>query len=321
MGVQNCIMMNKVYLLISALVFLDPVYAAFLHSPYLGLQVPTSGDIIENTRAQADILKTTLRSLSRQSNAAPILEKIFAKNSNDCINNMDQAIDAIETSTSLFENAGTAIKLLLQNVRELQTIKDTPKAVRQTAKIISLLGALIPQLTPSSSSCQASSKDVFGSMQSLQALVDELSTSTEFQTTTHGRQTLKTSAVILSKVINFLKKESHFKFDKFCTKGKEYNKDFFTAIAKMISDLADLYTTLGGLTSAKDIKNQEQFTISVVAKIDKLGALNLVGLECTTSGTFDSVATTLEEIAGLIEDVGIESLCKQLGLDSNDCSF
>ena len=119
-------------------------------------------------------------------------------------------------------------------------------------------------MSENASSCQASSKDVFGSMQSLQALVDELSTSTEFQTTTHGRQTLKTTAVILSKVINFLKKESHFKFDKFCTKGKEYNKDFFTAIAKMISDLADLYTTLGGLTSAKDIKNQEQFTISVV---------------------------------------------------------
>ena len=32
-------------------------------------------------------------------------------------------------------------------------------------------------------------------------------------------------------------------------------------------------------------------------------------------------SATLEEIAGLIQDVGIESLCKQLGLDSNDCSF
>ena len=261
---QNFIMMNKVYLLVSVLVFFDPVSSAFLQSPYLGLHVPTSGDIIEKTRAQADILKNTLRTLSRQSNAAPILKKIFAEKNSNCINNMDQAIDAIETSTTLFENAGTAIKLLLQNVRELQTIKETPKAVRQTAKIISLLGAIIPQLTPSASSCQASSKDVYVSMQSLQALVDELSTSTEFQTTPHGRQSLKSSADILSRVINFLKKESHFKFDKFCTKEKEYNKGFFTAIAKMISDLADFYTALGGLTAAKDIKNQEEFSISVV---------------------------------------------------------
>ena len=65
-------------------------------------------------------------------------------------------------------------------------------------------------------------------------------------------------------MINLLKKESHFKFDKFCTKEKEYNKGFFTAIAKLISDLADLYTALGGLTAAKDMKKQEQFTKSVV---------------------------------------------------------
>ena len=43
------------------------------------------------------------------------------------VNNMEEAIEAIETSTKLFENAGTEIKLLVKTVEEFQKIKDVSK--------------------------------------------------------------------------------------------------------------------------------------------------------------------------------------------------
>ena len=55
--------------------------------------------------------------------------------------------------------------------------------------------------------------------------------------------------------------------------------------------------------------------------MDKLGDLSLVSLDCANPGSTDLVANTIEDLAGLIEDVGMENLCRQLGLDSEDCTF
>jgi hypothetical protein len=77
---------------------------------------------------------------------------------------MDEVIETIETNTALFENAGPEMKLLVQSVETFQNLTDTPKAVRETAKIIRLLDVLIPKLTPSTSVCTTSNADVIESM-------------------------------------------------------------------------------------------------------------------------------------------------------------
>ena len=55
--------------------------------------------------------------------------------------------------------------------------------------------------------------------------------------------------------------------------------------------------------------------------INKLRDLDMVTLDCNTPGSSELVANTLEDLAGIIEDVGMENLCKQLGLNSSDCTF
>jgi hypothetical protein len=331
-------MSSHLLLLVSLIATFDTSYPAFLRAPFLGL--PGSGDIIQQTRSQADTLKATLRSLTSKPEAAPILQKVFIGKNGGCLQNMDEAIEAIETSTKLFENAGTEIKQLVSIVQSLQDLSDTPKAVRETAKIIRLLDVLIPKITPSTSVCRTSSADVFDSMRSLGALVEELSSKDDLYFSTQKRQSLKSSAQIVSKVTNFLAQESHFKFAHFCTKDKEYNKDFLTAIGKMMSDLADLYTALGGVTAANGLRKQEDFTKRVVvslaiisklylflflfflqANINKLGDLNILTLDCNTPGSSQLVANTMDDLAGIIEDVGMENLCKQLDLEPADCTF
>ena len=65
-------------------------------------QTPTfrltgSDDIIQKTRSQADSLKTDLRSMSRNPRATKIINKVFAKNNNVCINSMEDAFQASKT--------------------------------------------------------------------------------------------------------------------------------------------------------------------------------------------------------------------------------
>lgn len=292
-----------------------------LHSSHSRPQTSSgSGDIIEQTRTQADTLKNTLRSLASKPEAAPILKKVFAGNNNDCINNMEEAIEAIETSTKLFEQAGPVVKLLVEAVQEFQNIHNVPKAVKQAAKIIRLLDVLLPKLTPPTSACNPTSTDVLQAISSLESFVLDLSSKDDLFYNPQVRQSLKSSAQILSKVTSFLTKESHFKFDRFCTKDRENNKEFIIAVGNMMSDLADLYTDLGGDIAAEEFRKQEDFAKKLVAKVDKLGDLSLDSLACANPGSADLVANTIEDLAGLIEDIGMENLCRQLGLDSEDCT-
>ena len=255
-------MSTQLLLLITFLVTFTTTYTAFLRGPFIGL--PGSGDIIQQTRTQANSLKSTLTSLTSKPEAAPILRQVFNGKKSGCFKNMDEAIQAIETSTQLFENADTEIKQLVQTVQKLQKTSNTPTAVRDTAKIIRLLDVIIPKITPSTSVCTSDSSNVFDSMLSLAGLLDELSSKDDLYFSTQKRQSLKSSAKIVSKVTNFLTKESHFKFDHFCTTDKEYNTEFITAIGKMMSDLADLYIDLGGFVAANGLREQEDFTNKVV---------------------------------------------------------
>ena len=57
------------------------------------------------------------------------------------------------------------------------------------------------------------------------------------------------------------------------------------------------------------------------SKIDKLGDLDPeMSLYCDNPGSFKRVAETMEDIAGLMDDIGLENLCTQLDLEPEDCT-
>ena len=164
-----------------------------------------SGDIIQQTRTQAESLKEDLRSMASNPRAAQILNKVFADKNNVCISSMEEAIEAIETSTQLFENGATEIKQLVEIVKVFENLEDTPTAVRETAKILRLLDVLIPKISPdTTSTCRSTSADIFGSLRSLGDLIEELSSRNDIYFSTQKRQSLQSSAKIITRVTNFL---------------------------------------------------------------------------------------------------------------------
>jgi len=294
----------------------QPVSGAF----FSRVAGPSSGDIAEQTRTQMDSLKNTIIFLARKPEAAPILEKVFAgRNNNTCITNIEEAIEAIETTTKLVENAGNEMNLLVEYVQEFPKVKNMSNVVRQSAKIIGLLDVLIPKLSPPSRTCIPSSTDDLLSMRNLESLLIDLSTKDDLYYTPQVRQVLNNSAGILSKATTFLEKESHFTLKHFCSNDVGHGKDFITAVSNLMGDLADLYTELEGDIAAEDIRKQQVFTKKLLTKIDKIGDLAPVNLHCDIPGSFERVAESMEDLAGLMDDIGLENLCRQLDLEPQDC--
>ena len=60
------------------------------------------------------------------------------------------------------------------------------------------------------------------------------------------------------------------------------------------------------------------YCFPIQANIKKLGDLDLITLDCNTPGSSQLIANALDDLAGLIEEVGMENLCNQLDLD---CTF
>lgn len=251
------------------------------------------------------------------------MNRVINDINNVCLNNVEEAIEAVETGARIVENAAPEIKQLIQTVEAFEKLTDTPTVIREAANILRLLEVLMPKLAPANPQvCGASNAQAFGSLRSLAVLVDELSSSTEIYMTHHTRAELRTSAKIISGVTTFVTKlnKSFTKFDKFCTSDKEYNIEAITAIGDMMTGLADLFSVLGGIRDAEEIRKQGDFTKKVVANINKLGDLDLGDLECNKAGSFKVAAETMDDLATLIEDVGLENLCNQLDLGL-DCAF
>ena len=51
------------------------------------------------------------------------------------------------------------------------------------------------------------------------------------------------------------------------------------------------------------------------AELEKVDGLDLGTLDCDSPGDFSLAAQTLDDLADVIEDVGIENLQEQLGVD------
>jgi len=303
--------------------FIKKPFTAFANSNSNSNFRSISGDFAQETRKQAEALKKTLKTLSQTSGPAAILNSVIEDVNNVCLNSVDEAIDAIETSTKLIEASAPELKQLIKIVEDFQKLTDKPTVLRESANILRLLEVLIPKLAPVNPKvCGATTAEAFGSLRALATLVDELSSSNSLVLRPQTRQQLKTSAKVISGVTVFLVQlqETFEKFDQFCTSDREYNIEAVTAIGDMVSSLADLFGVLGGIKDGNEIRKQGDFTKKVVENINKLGSLDLGTLECNKPGSFKVAASTLDDLATLVEDVGVEALCKQLDLGLN-CVF
>ena len=224
-----------------------------------------SGNIVEQTRFEADTTKALLKSLGNDRKAVKYIDAVLE--SNKCLNNLDDAIDAVENAAKLVEKNGPQILSLFSVVEKLQDEKELTKVVTTSAELLRQLAVLIPSLaTEPSKLCNASPEDTIESFSGLAKIIEDVSNAKDLQISTGIRQELKKSSKVISDVTRFLGKlnKSLSSYSQYCGQGKEYQNEFLVAVVGSLEDLAVLIEGFGDSEKAKGIRKNGAFIKKLV---------------------------------------------------------
>jgi len=291
-------------------------YSNFQQPSYFGgrnslFSQSSSGNIVEQTRSQAESAINILKSLENNDIAASSIEK--ALESSVCLNNLQDAIESIEGSVKLIEDNGPEIVYLVATVDRLENEKDLTKLIKSSAKMLRIMEDLIPNLAAGSSKvCKASPSQRVEAFKDLAKLFDEISNTYNFQLPYRTRQSLQLSSKIMSETGSFLEtlNKSLKSLETACSEDKGAVYD---TIGDILESMAALFETLDGADKAKEIRKQGDFVKKIVDTFEDLDIET--SLECGSSGSYAALAKTLDDLAGIVEEVGIEKLSKELGID------
>jgi len=304
------------FILLSVCFPYTTVYSAPLETSKNPASLPstTSSNIASVTRQQTDALKANLNLISSDPTASRYINRLFT--SGTCIKTLEDAIAAIETGTTLIENAGPELTKLLSSLNGITDKSDVAAATRFSADMLLQMEALLPKLTPGISTCGPNFEVTYEALITVGQVLGDISADSSIFLSQVTRQKLARSKTIVDPVTLFMKQleSTYSDLSLLCTTDKNYSLKTLSSIAGMLDHLAELFTSLGAGEKANSIRENSIFTQNIVAAIDNSDVTEFVNLDCNNPGDFTTIAQSMEDIADLIDEVGIETLKEQLGI-------
>jgi len=296
-------------------IFRDSPSATPIYSVISALRNPAvhsnfTGTIVEQTRAQADATKVILNALKDNELAAPGIDKILK--STGCISSLDDAIQAVEEYTQLLEANGPELNYLVSYVQRLEGEKDIIKLTKASADILRILDDL-QSLFNTPVRCNASLEERIRAFRVLSQVLDEVLNKNYGRLPKSTRAALLFSSKVTSEVQFFLQnmKASVAGFN--CVEGQDNSAAVYNLIGDIMENVAFLFEGLGKVDRPNKIRNQGAFIKSIVDSFDDLGLDS--GYRCGDPWDYKSLAQDVEDLAGIIESVGVQKLSVELGLD------
>jgi len=280
-----------------------------------GLGSNEYGNIVEKTRKQTNALKKTLRKLAANPSAAQYMKKTFQVG--DCVKTVEEAIAAIENGASIIEGAEPQLTKLISTLSGLDDSSDIIEVTKTSVDVLRQMETLMPKLAPANPDiCGSSFEVAFETLQTVGDVLNEISEDNLLELSRVTRLELKISREIVVSANIFLKKlrQNFSDLDANCTSDKGYNVRALKAMGSMLNDLADLFRELGDQEGEKEIREKTKFADKIAATIKNFPVADVGGLDCNNPGDFETTARMLEDLVNLIEEVGIDKLKNQLGL-------
>merc|ERR1712215_281589 len=179
------------------------------------------GNIIERTKAQAQATKSFLRDLDNNPEATKYLNRVFDNSA--CLNNMDDAIETIDTAAKLVSYNRHKILKLVTISESIENEKDTIKLLRSSGDIFRILNDLLPEFKEEPiRQCSASPDDI----------LEEIANERDLDLDAYTIEDLRDASKILKVTTSFLRKLNTqlSSFKKLCSKNKDYNVNVLNAI-------------------------------------------------------------------------------------------
>merc|ERR1711892_1642145 len=272
-------------------------------------------NIFEETRIQAISLKAILRKLSNNPKASRYMKRVFL--TGDCVQTVEEAIAAIENGASVIEAAKPEMTRLLSTVNRIDDDSDILQVTKTSAEILRQMESLIPKLAPSNEQFCGSTFDVaYETLKTVGDVLYEVSEDRSLGLSKVTKLELKISKEIVDSVTIFLGelRETFADLRSHCTSHKGYNVRSIQAIGSMLEALADLFKNLGDNEGEREIREKTSLTKKIAGAIENFPESDVGNLDCNSPGDFEATARMLEDLAKLIEEVGIDTLKSQLGV-------
>jgi len=275
----------------------------------------TSGNIVENAKAQAEESIRILKAFEGSSIAAEYIEPIFA--TSDCLNNLEDVTKLIQDGTDLIVDNGPELIYLEALVQSLKGETDVVKLTKATAKMLRALDGLGPALAAGSSNlCITSPEASIKEFQALADIMEELSENNQINMPQRSRELLKISAEIMDQTADFLETQNKAleTFRTECESGNKSQKAIYDSTREILESLAKLYEVMGFEDRSVDLKKQSDFIKKFGDAYSELDRLD-IDIDCSLVGDYKSLAQILEDLIVIIESVGLEKLSEELGIN------
>jgi len=275
----------------------------------------TSGNIVQQAKAQAKATLEILKSLEGSSLAAQYIDPIFE--SSDCLTSLGKATALIEEGTELLVSNGPEIIYLEAIVDNLKNEKDVGKLIKASSKMLKTLDGLIPALSaPSSNVCITTPEASVKAFKDLAGALKDIMNNRNLNVPARQRQLLEFSSNVMSKTADFLEtlNKALATYTTLCESDNKNHGALYNSIREIMSSLGELFDVLGFEDKSAEIKKQGDFIKKIVEVFEDLEELD-TELECGFGGSYSGLAQTLDDLAEIVESVGIEKLSKELGLD------
>ena len=270
--IASCFSQNYRNFYTSNIRFTKPVPRTFFSIPQssnsLGVGSTDNDNLFEETRKQADAVKSTLRKLASNPEASRYMKKIFQ--AGDCVQTVEEAIAAIESGASIIESAKPELTRLLTTIKTIDDSSDIIKVTKTSAQILRQMESLIPKLAPANQNFCGSTFDVaYETLKTLGDVLYEVSEDRSLDLAKVTKLELKISREVVNSVTVFLEemRDNFADLKSFCTSHKGYNVRAIQAIGSMLNGLADLFRSLGDKESEMEIREKTNLTNKIAVSI------------------------------------------------------
>jgi len=275
----------------------------------------TSGNLVQQAKAQAESTLEILKSFEGSSLAAQYIDPIFE--TSDCLNSLEDVTALIEEGTNLIVSNGPEIIYLEAIVDNLKNEKDVGKLIKASSKMLRTLDELIPNLSASSSNlCITTPEASVKAFRDLAHAMEDIMNNRNLNVPVSSRQQLEFSSNVMSETADFIEtlNKALATYETLCETDNKNHAALYDSIREIMTSLGELFDVLGFADKSAEIKKQGEFIKKIVEVFEDLEDLD-TELECGFGGSYKGLAQTLDDLAEIVDSVGIEKLSKELGLD------
>jgi len=260
--------------------------------------------LFTDASSAAEAVKNTLVQLAANPSTAAIANNVLASDNSCGVNNVDDGVARIEKAIGDLDGIKGDVEALYTSVKAFIPLKDPVKILRKTSELVKLLQPLY------NNDIDNFDFDV------LKCVTDALRSSNRLNPIAAAK--LNEASGIISAVTSFMDglRVTTARLENSCTEGK-LNTDFVLAIGDLTNDIADLYVAVGDAQTGEKIRQGSENVGRITGELDKIQDLDLALFECNDARDLSKAASTLENLADLIEEVGLENLQETLGIDVN----